>query len=201
MQDCNISIANALELLQSCIKPSVCTCTSNMTITGHINFVLRPATQSSTYSSSFGANNAVDGDISSVAATAVGDLHPWWKVHLAYPIWVTRVEIINSIYTSKNIKCGYKEFLSLEVSKYTEQKKKRTSTSMGNLIIVRTAQRNYLVWVKSAICCESSFVKQKLIAAFCCVQQTGKCNRVNNGCDKPCASCTTRHLRSMNGLR
>ena len=33
------------------------------------------------------------------------------------------------------------------------------------------------------------------------MQWTVKCSKVNNGCDKLCASCTTRYLRGMNGLR
>ena len=59
----------------------------------------------------------MDGDISSVVATAVGDLHPWWKVQLAYPICVTRVEIINSIYNGVNIQYDYKETALLEFLK------------------------------------------------------------------------------------
>ena len=118
MQDYSNSIAVALELLQFCTKPWICTCASKVTITGYTNFaLLQPATESSAYSSSFGVNNGVDGDISSVATTAVGDLHPWWKVQLAYPIWVTRVEIINSIYNGENIQHDYKETISLEFAK------------------------------------------------------------------------------------
>ena len=82
---------------------------------------------------------------------------------------------------------------------YTEQKKR--SISMANLVIVKTIQGHWLVWVKSAIYRESSLAKQKFIVAFSSVQQTVKCIKVNNCCDKPCASCTTRHLRGMNGLR
>ena len=70
-------------------------------------------------------------------------------------------------------------------SKVYWTKKKRTLLSTGNLIIVKTAQRNCLVWVKLATCCESSFAQQKFIVAFCSVQQTVKCSQVNNGCDKP----------------
>ena len=66
-----------------------------------INFALyRPATQSSTLRD-FVASKAVDGitnDGSSISHTAVsGDYHPWWKVELAYPVWVTHVEIINRL--------------------------------------------------------------------------------------------------------
>ena len=88
-----------------------------------------------------------------------------------------------------------------ELLMYTEQNKKRPSISTRNSMIVKTAQRNCLVWVESAICRESSFAKQKCIVSFCSVQRTVKCSKANNGCDKPCASCTTLHLRGMNGLR
>ena len=61
--------------------------------------------------------------------------------------------------------------VKVSISIYTEQQKKCTSILKGNLIIVKTTQSNCLVWVKSA------------------------------NCDKPCASCTTRHHLGMNGLR
>ena len=80
-------------------------------------------------------------------------------------------------------------------------KKKRTSISAGNLISVKTVQWNCLVWVKSAICHESSFATQKFIVTFCPVQKAVKCSKVNNLYDKPCASCTTLHLCDMNGIR
>ena len=54
----------------------------------------RPATQSST-KPAFDANKAVDGDINSHSMTNIGDRHPWWKVRLAYPVWVTQVDITN----------------------------------------------------------------------------------------------------------
>ena len=66
--------------------------------------------------------------------------------------------------------------------------------------IVKTTQRNCLVWVKSAICRESLFAKQKFIVAFCSVLWTVKCSKVNYGCYKPYASCTTWHQLGMNGL-
>ena len=66
---------------------------------------------------------------------------------------------------------------------------------------MKTAPRNCLIWFKSAICRESSCAKKKFIVAFCSLQQTIECCKVNNGCDKSCASCTTLHLRGMNGLR
>ena len=59
--------------------------------------LLRPATQSSTHAN-YEASKAVDGnavDDSSCAVTGAHDYNPWWKVQLAYPIWVTRVEITN----------------------------------------------------------------------------------------------------------
>ena len=83
-----------------------------MIIAGHLNFaLLRPATQISTYSYSQGgshynweASNAVDGDIGTCSMTDYIDRHPWWKVQLAYPVWVTRVEIINT-HTCEYIYC------------------------------------------------------------------------------------------------
>ena len=57
------------------------------------------------------------------------------------------------------------------------RKEKRTPISTLNSIIVKTSQRNCLVWVKSVICHFSS------------VQQTIKYSKVNNGFDKLCASC------------
>ena len=39
------------------------------------------------------ANNAVDGTTNTWAVTDYNDLQPWWKVNLAYPIWVSQVEI------------------------------------------------------------------------------------------------------------
>ena len=70
--------------------------------TGEINFALfRPAAQSSTYME-FEASKAVDGDVATYSGTYTGDAHGdyrhWWKVQLANPIWVTRVEIINVRY-------------------------------------------------------------------------------------------------------
>ena len=60
----------------------------------------RPATQSSTLGSLRGADKAVDdiaeGDASHTH-TRHGDNAPWWKVQLAHPIWVTRIEITNRI--------------------------------------------------------------------------------------------------------
>ena len=58
-----------------------------------VNMALsRSATQSST-DGLHEANNAVDGAISTWAVIDYYDLQPWWKVHLAYPIWVSHVEI------------------------------------------------------------------------------------------------------------
>ena len=73
-----------------------------MIIGGHMNFaLLRPATQISTNSQGsphydWEASNAVDGDISTCSMADYVDYHPWWKVQLAFPVWVTRVEIINT---------------------------------------------------------------------------------------------------------
>ena len=57
--------------------------------------------------------------------------------------------------------------------------------STGNLIIVKTTQRNCLMWVISATCCGSSITKQNFLVAFCSVQRTVTCKKVNNGCEKP----------------
>ena len=63
------------------------------------NFALfHPAFQSTTYGNGR-ANIAVDGITKGDGGshTKDGDYHPWWMVHLAYPIWVTDVEITNRI--------------------------------------------------------------------------------------------------------
>ena len=63
-----------------------------------MNYALfRPANQSTTFRRHNGASIAVDGSIDGDAYshTNYGDYHPWWKVKLAYPIWVTHVEITN----------------------------------------------------------------------------------------------------------
>ena len=62
--------------------------------------LLRPASQSSTYSSNHPAGKAVDGnavDDISCSITADSDYNPWWKVQLAYPVWVTHVELTNRV--------------------------------------------------------------------------------------------------------
>ena len=44
------------------------------------------------------AGLAVDGnDVNDISCsiTGVGDIRPWWKVQLAYPVWVTHVELTN----------------------------------------------------------------------------------------------------------
>ena len=62
----------------------------------HVNLALfRPATQSSTQPG-YIANKAVDGnagDVSTSAITDYFDKQPWWKVQLAYPVWVSQVEV------------------------------------------------------------------------------------------------------------
>ena len=70
------------------------------------NFALfRPAFQSTTYINATRASIVVDGIIDGDACshTSDGDYHPWWKVHLAYPIWVTDVELINRIDMGQNM--------------------------------------------------------------------------------------------------
>ena len=67
----------------------------------HVNLaLLRPATQSSTQPSGYGgylANYSVDGNpLGTSSRTDYYDRQPWWKVHLAYPVWVWQVEIIGN---------------------------------------------------------------------------------------------------------
>ena len=59
--------------------------------------LFRPATQSTTLNDSPGsaASQAVDGDTWSGSTTHYSDYNPWWKVQLAFTIWVTNVEIVN----------------------------------------------------------------------------------------------------------
>ena len=59
--------------------------------------LLRPATQSSTWTDMV-ASKAVDGnavDDTSYTATDDGDFNPWWKVQLANLIWLSHVELTN----------------------------------------------------------------------------------------------------------
>ena len=59
------------------------------------NFALfRPAYQSSIYHGGV-ADKAVDGDAATYSHTIDGELNPWWKVKLAYPVRVTHIEISN----------------------------------------------------------------------------------------------------------
>ena len=151
VQDGSVAIANAMEIPQSCTKPSIffmwafkgnvnvtlLRSTKNMSMVwcktavspllthwrycslalthhlcgffkGNVNVaLLRPAIQSSIYMDDE-ARNAVDGviDIHHRATTAHYDFNPWWKVKLAYPIWVGQVEITGL--TGKQIsKIGY----------------------------------------------------------------------------------------------
>ena len=83
--------------------------------------------------------------------------------------------------------------------KRRKKEKKCTSISTGNLIIEKTTRRNSSVWIKSVISPESPFAKQKFIVAFCSVQQPVKCSKVNNGCDKPCASWASYQIRNIAG--
>ena len=71
-----------------------------MTLTGENVALFRPATQSSTVAP-YDASYAVDGDNSSFSLTD-GE-HPWWKVQLAEPLWVSQVEIINNVDTCMHI--------------------------------------------------------------------------------------------------
>ena len=92
MQKRRNSSFNTLELRLFCIKSSI------LYHLGTQNYALfRPAFQSSTWEGSV-APKAVDGnamDDTSCAITYDADYNPWWKVLLAYPIWVTHVEITN----------------------------------------------------------------------------------------------------------
>ena len=63
---------------------------------GGVNFALfRPASQSSQHAY-MDADKAVDGDETTLSHTNINDPRPWWKVCLAYPIWVMHVEIFNT---------------------------------------------------------------------------------------------------------
>ena len=66
---------------------------------GALNFAsFRSATQSSTWDGGqFPAQLAIDGNLDdwSCAISELGDFNPWWKVELAYPIWVTHLELTN----------------------------------------------------------------------------------------------------------
>ena len=69
-------------------------------LTGDTNFaLLRPAYQSSTFvmgGLTWVASRAVDGNnVLTSSSTDDGDVRPWWKVQLAFPVWVTHVEITN----------------------------------------------------------------------------------------------------------
>ena len=91
--------------------------------------------------------------------------------------------IIKQITYCKNIQHGLyiltaAHVLLCIVVKYIEQKKKRTSISTENLIIVETAQINCLVWVKSAT----------ILLWHFALQQAAQCSKINNGCDKPWVS-------------
>ena len=64
-----------------------------------MNFALfRPAYQSSTFMD-YKANRSVDGiTVGDVCShTDPQQIPTWWKVGLAYPIWVNHVEITNRI--------------------------------------------------------------------------------------------------------
>ena len=62
-----------------------------------MNFALfQLASQSSQTSPGRSASKAVDGDEATLPHTELDDSRPWWKVRLAYPIWVTNVEIVNT---------------------------------------------------------------------------------------------------------
>ena len=71
-----------------------------------MNYALsRPASQSSTHKN-FVAGKAVDGisdDESSISHTLAGGDHPWWKVGLTHPTWVTHVEITNRLSSGKKM--------------------------------------------------------------------------------------------------
>ena len=75
----------------------------NFILIGSRNFALfRLASQSSTFEWSGNicvASRAVDGDTvggNAISSTDYGDRQPWWKVRLAYPVWVSHVEITNN---------------------------------------------------------------------------------------------------------
>ena len=62
------------------------------------NFALfRPASQSSTHKDASIAVDGIDDNDQAHSHTFPGDSKPWWKVGLAYPIWVSHVEITNRL--------------------------------------------------------------------------------------------------------
>ena len=85
--------------------------------------------------------------------------------------------------------------------KYILNKKETHINFNGTFSSCKNCPKTFLARIKSATCRESSTTKQKFIVAVCPVHQTVKCSKVKNGCDKPSASCTTRHVRDRNGLR
>ena len=54
-----------------------------------------------------------------------------------------------------------------------------------------------LPWVESAICRDHHLLNKSLFWYFALCF---KCSNVSDSWDKPCASCTTLHLRDMNGI-
>ena len=62
-------------------------------------------------------------------------------------------------------------------------------------------QRYCLIWAKSAICRESSFVKQRLIVVFCSVQQSVKWRRSIMVATYCVPHALLLHFRGMNGIR
>ncbi|XP_038071166.1 uncharacterized protein LOC119740040 [Patiria miniata] len=66
---------------------SACVATYALLIIG------KPATQSTSFSSSYPAGKALDGNINTFSHTANGDLHPWWKVDLENDHCLGRVTV------------------------------------------------------------------------------------------------------------
>ena len=71
-----------------------------LSLSGDVNLaLLQPATQSTTLADRV-ASAAVDGTAGydSFSSTAPNDYKSWWKVQLTEPVWVTRIEFINTRY-------------------------------------------------------------------------------------------------------
>ena len=65
--------------------------------------MFRPASQSFQHSDGMEASKAVDGNTATLSHTEGNDFRPWWKAHLAYPIWVKHVEIVKTgVYGKQN---------------------------------------------------------------------------------------------------
>ena len=74
--------------------------------------------------------------------------------------------------------------------------KNRTIIITGNLIIIKLPKESVWYGLNQRIVLNHP-LPNNIFVAFCSVQETVKCSKVNNGCDKPCASCTTQYVREI----